>query len=204
MVAWFRASPAQDRALIVEGGTLIGLPGSRFMIVAQMPHAIALWERIAHDARPAGFPVWEWLTVRAGVPVIRPPTQDQFVPQAANWDALGGISFQKGCYTGQEIVARTHYLGRLKERLFIAHADIGSASPGERLYSAAFADQPCGTIVNAAPAPGGGIDMLAVAQVAAAESGDLHIGHPEGPSLAMLPLPYTVPAPTAPRRGFAP
>ena len=76
---------------------------------------------VAATTRQAGYPAWQWLTVRAGVPLITAPTQDQFVPQAMNLDALHGVSFQKGCYTGQEIVARTQYLGRLKERLVLAH-----------------------------------------------------------------------------------
>jgi hypothetical protein len=143
------------------------------------------------------------LTIRAGVPVITASTSDLFVPQAANWDALGGVSFQKGCYAGQEIVARTQYLGRLKERLALAHLDGAPPVPGARLYSAAFGEQACGTIVNAAAAPDGGSDMLAVLQLAAAESGDVHLAAPGGASLRLSPLPYEVPAPAAPRGRIA-
>ena len=103
-------------------------------------------------------------------------------PQTVNWDVLGGVNFQKGCYTGQEIVARTQYLGRLKERLFAFHAPRAdrrhraSASTAPR-----SASQPCGTVVNAAPAPDGGCDLLAVLQLAAAASGDVRLGAPDGP-----------------------
>jgi hypothetical protein len=142
------------------------------------------------------------LTIRAGVPIITPSTADLFVPQAANWDALGGISFQKGCYAGQEIVARTQYLGRLKERLVLAHFDGTPPAAGERLYSAEFGDQACGTVVNAAAAPDGG-DLLAVLQLAAAESGDLHLGALDGMPLNLQALPYPVPAPAAPRGRIA-
>ena len=91
------------------------------------------------------------------------------------------------------------YLGRLKERAFLFHVDRSGVRPGERIYSEAFAGQPCGTVVNAAAAPGGGSDLLVVLQIAAAERGDARLGAPDGPALAPLPLPYAIPAATAPR-----
>jgi len=120
----------------------------------------------------------------------------------ANWDVLGGVSFQKGCYTGQEIVARTQYLGRLKERLFLAHADVPDVRPGQRIFSAIFADQACGTVVNAAGVDGG-VDFLCVLQLSAASSDDLHLDAPSGPALALRSLPYALPAATAPRGSLA-
>jgi len=137
--------------------------------------------------------VWQWLTLRAGVPVIGAATQDAFVAQAANWDILGGIDFKKGCYTGQEIIARTQYLGRLKERTFLFHVEVPHAAPGTRIFSGAFGDQACGTVVNAAPAPGSGCDVLAVLQIAAYERGDARLQTPEGPPLIALSLPYPIP-----------
>ncbi len=123
-------------------------------------------------ARPAAsYDVWQWLTIRAGVPVVTAATQDAFVAQTANWDILGGIDFQKGCYTGQEIIARMQYLGRLKERAFLFHVDRSDVQPGERIFSEAFAGQPCGTVVNAAHAPGGGSDLLVVLQVGRGRAG---------------------------------
>jgi folate-binding protein YgfZ len=152
---------------------------------------------------PAPFSVWQWLTIRAGVPVVTTTTQDAFVAQTVNWDVLSGIDFQKGCYTGQEIIARMQYLGRLKERLYAFHADADVAA-GVRLYSATFGEQSCGTVVNAAPAPGGGCDVLAIVQIAAADSGDVRANAPDGPLLARLPLPYAVPAAQAPRGRISP
>jgi len=178
---------------------ILGLPGPRFFVVTPAAEAAATFTALAAHAQPAGFDAWQWLTIRAGVPVITAPVQDRFVPQAANWDALGGINFHKGCYTGQEIIARTQYLGRLKERLFAFHAVASVIAPGERLFSAAFPDQPCGTVVNAAPAPEGGCDLLAVLQLAAAASGDVRLGAPDGAPLAPFPLPYALPAPAEPR-----
>ena len=183
---------------------ILGLPGPRYVVVTPAEGAGAITAALAPHAAPAGFDAWQWLTIRAGVPVITAPVQDRFVPQTANWDVLGGVDFHKGCYTGQEIVARTQYLGRLKERLFAFHAPAPAIAPGERLYSSAFADQACGTVVNAAPAPDGGCDLVAVLQLAAAASGDVHLGAPDGPRLTALPLPYAVPPPAEPRGRNAP
>ena len=195
--------PPLFRFETIAEAALAALPGGRFVAVTAPAHARALRDRLAEAAKPAGFACWKWLTIRAGVPVILPATQDQFIPQMINWDALGGVSFQKGCYSGQEIVARTQYLGRLKERLVLAHVDAAAPpASGARAFSAGFGDQPCATVVNAAPAPGGGSDLLAVCQIAAAESNDLRLGAPDGPALARLPLPYEVPA-AAPRGRIA-
>jgi tRNA-modifying protein YgfZ len=197
--------PAPAVGAVASSGDqlVVALPGPRYVITVAPDTAASCWERLTSVCRPAGFTVWQWLTLCAGVPVITSPTSDLFVPQAANWDVLGGISFQKGCYAGQEIVARTQYLGRLKERLALAHLDGAPPAPGERLYSAAFGEQACGTIVNAAAAPAGGSDMLAVLQLAAAASGDVHLGAPGGAALRLVQLPYEVPAPAAPRGRIA-
>jgi folate-binding protein YgfZ len=195
------AAPALHRATAIEGGTMAGLPGSRFIAFVEPSQAPGLWSRFG-AARAAGFPCWRWLTIRAGVPVILPATQDQFIPQMINLDALGGISFQKGCYTGQEIVARTQYLGRLKERLALAHGNLIPA-PGARLYAPPFGEQPCGTVVNAGAAPGGGADLLFVAQIDAIADGGVRVEGRDGAALTLLPLPYAVPMPAAPRGRIA-
>ncbi|HKW79607.1 MAG TPA: folate-binding protein, partial [Casimicrobiaceae bacterium] len=167
--------PAIARTTTIGDALVVALPGPRYVVVVPPAAAPACWQHLREHATPAGFAAWRWLTIRAGVPVITPVTSDQFVPQALNWDALGGINFQKGCYAGQEIVARTQYLGRLKERLFLAHLEVDPPEAGWRLYSSAFGEQACGTVVDAAAAPDGGSDALAVLQVAAADSGDLHL-----------------------------
>ncbi|HEY1438675.1 MAG TPA: folate-binding protein [Casimicrobiaceae bacterium] len=186
-------APARFQLRTLDGGSIVAVPGDRYIVVTQPAFAEQFWDRISSAARPAGFPVWQWLTIRAGVPVITPATTDRLVPQMANWDALSGVSFRKGCYTGQEIVARTQYLGRLKERTFLAHVDGPPPGPDEKLYSTTFGDQSCGTVLNAAVAPGGGSDLVATLQIAAARSGDVRIGSPDGPAIALLPLPYPLP-----------
>jgi folate-binding protein YgfZ len=186
-------TPPVHHSSVVEGATLIALSEHRFVLLAAPEAAPALWGTLAARARPAGFGCWQWLTVRAGVPVVTPATQDAFIPQMLDLDALDALAFDKGCYAGQEIVARTQYLGRLKERLALAHVDAAPPAAGARLFASAFGDQPCGTVVNAAAAPGSGADLLAVAQIAAL--GDtLRLSAPDGPAIALLPLPYAVPA----------
>jgi folate-binding protein YgfZ len=196
--AAFGKAPAPFAVTRTGRVTVLGLPGPRFVVTAPAAAAVSTREALSRQAIAALFPVWQWLTIRSGVPVVTAPTQDQFVAQMANWDVLGGVSFQKGCYTGQEVIARTQYLGRLKERLFAFHADAATILAGARLYSAVFGDQACGTVINAAPAPEGGCDLLAVVQLAAAEVGDVHLDAPAGPALAARVLPYAIPMPEAP------
>jgi hypothetical protein len=195
--------PAVFARLIVGSTTALGLPGSRFVVTAPIASAETTRARLLLNASAASHDVWQWLTIRAGVPVVTAATQDMFIAQTANWDLLDGIDFQKGCYTGQEIIARTQYLGRLKERTFLFHAGASAVSPGTRIFSGAFGDQPCGMVVNAAAAPGGGGDLLAVLQIAAAERGDARLGAPNGPLLVPLPLPYAIPAAGTPRGRIA-
>ncbi|MET0919131.1 MAG: folate-binding protein [Burkholderiales bacterium] len=171
--------------------TVIRLPGDRFEIVAPLEPAKGLWSKLSAGARPAGAQVWDWLEIRAGIPTITSATQDQFVPQMANLEIIGGVSFQKGCYPGQEIVARTQYLGRLKRRMYLAHAGEDTApAPGDELYSADLDGQARGMVVNAAPAPEGGFDLLAVIQTSSATSQPIHLGSLAGPTLELRPLPY--------------
>jgi hypothetical protein len=145
------------------------------------------------DESPADH--WDWLGVHAGVPQVMLATQDLFVPQSANLDLIGGVDFRKGCYPGQEIVARMQYLGRQKERMFAFHADAPPPAPAARVHAAEGA---VGTVVYAAPAPAGGSDFLAIVPFAALDAGELRLE--DGAPLAQVPLPYPVPPPSAPQR----
>jgi folate-binding protein YgfZ len=200
--AW-GALPSAQQSVEVGGSAVITLPGRRWIAWLEPASAPSVWERLAASALPVGFPTWEWLTIRAGVPLITPPTSDQYIPQMVNWDALDGVSFGKGCYSGQEIVARMHYLGRLKERLALAHVDAPPPAAGERLFGPSFGDQACGSVVNAAPAPGVGADLLAVLQLAARDAGEVRVGSHNGPALTLLPLPYALTETAAPRGRIA-
>ena len=189
-----RGSVASDDRLIVAA------PDGRYLVHAPEAQADDTWNRLVAHATAAPTEEWNWRVIRSGVPLITQATADLFVPQTANWDLVGGINFQKGCYPGQEIVARMQYLGRLKERLFAFHVDAMAPAPATPIFSATFGEQSCGTVVNAASAPGGGSDLLAVVQWAALSDAQLHLSTVDGPVLSQRALPYDVPAPVAPTR----
>ncbi len=198
-------APAPSSAAGFGGSaSAFALPDRRIAIVAPAASGPIVQAALARHASVVDAAAWRFFGIAAGVPWIGAATSDLFVPQMVNWDLLGGVSFRKGCYPGQEIVARMQYLGRLKERLFGFRADVFEAAPATRLYSAAFgADQPCGTLVDSAPHPSGGTALLAVAQLAAVDADDLALGEAAGPRLRRVALPYDVPAdaPRAPARG---
>jgi hypothetical protein len=121
-------------------------------------------------------------------------TQEQFVPQMVNLEVIGGVSFQKGCYPGQEIVARMQYLGKLKQRMYRAHlAGEVAPNPGDAIYAPDFPGQSAGTVVEAQPSPDGGYDLLAVIQISSAAAGKLHLGSETGPPLTLQSQPYSRP-----------
>ena len=196
----FGVSLAPGAAVAFANGTqAFMLPDRRVVVVASHADTPVLQAALSRHAPSVGNDAWRRFGIATGIPWITAATSDLFVPQAANFDVLGGVSFTKGCYPGQEIVARMQYLGRLKERLFAFHADVQDAVPAMRLYSATFdAAQPCGTVVDAAPDVDGGVALLAVAQISAVEADDLALGAPGGPPLVRRGLPYAVPA-EAPR-----
>jgi folate-binding protein YgfZ len=176
-------------------GMTVQLGADKFVLALAPEQAPAVWESLARHARPVGTAVWDWLRLANGIPMITAATQEEFVPQMVNWDTLGGVSFQKGCYPGQEIVARTQYLGKLKRRMYLAHLD-GTQAPqaGDALYTPDMQGQASGMVVNAAPAPGGGFDLLAVAQIESlASQQPLHWKSADGPVLSLKALPYSLP-----------
>ncbi|WP_460356559.1 MULTISPECIES: CAF17-like 4Fe-4S cluster assembly/insertion protein YgfZ [unclassified Pseudomonas] len=133
----------------------------------------------------------QWLLgqIRAGIGQVMPTTRELFIPQMLNLQAVGGVSFKKGCYTGQEIVARMQYLGKLKRRLYRVQLDATELpEPGTPLFAPSHSSA-IGEVVIAARAAEK-IELLAVLQAEAAEAGDLHLGALEGPALHLLDLPY--------------
>lgn len=187
--------PTVDAGLTQDGVTVLRLPGPhpRFELLAPPARMQELWKSIAAAARPVGAHAWAWLDIAAGVPTVLPETVEEFVPQMANLELVGGVSFKKGCYPGQEIVARMHYLGTLKQRMVRAHlADANCPAPGTKLYASEFGEQSAGTVVDAQPSPHGGCDLLAVAQLTAVQGGGLRVAALNGPVLELSPLPYSL------------
>ncbi|MGZ9076130.1 MAG: CAF17-like 4Fe-4S cluster assembly/insertion protein YgfZ [Burkholderiaceae bacterium] len=137
-----------------------------------------------------------WLSeIEAAVPTIFAATQEKFVPQMINFEVLGGVDFKKGCYPGQEIVARSQYLGKLKRRMNIAHVDATDVAPAADIFHSDSA-QAIGAVVMAAESPAGGSELLFEASIDRLESGSLHLQSADGPRLTVRPLPYALFDPT--------
>ena len=175
-----------------DRGAAIRLDERRCQLAVRADAAPQVWEALASRARPVGTPAWRWLEIEAGIPHITLPTQEEFVPQMANLDLIGGVSFTKGCYPGQEVVARTKYLGKVKRRTYRAHIDGGCPLPGTDLFSPELPDQSCGKVIQAAPSPSGGCEILASMLMSSAEGGDVHLGSADGLRLEFRSLPYAL------------
>jgi len=149
------------------------------------------------SAAPTGAPMtrasWDWLEVMSGIAMITPPVAEAFVPQMLNYESVGGVNFKKGCYPGQEVVARSQFRGTLKRRAFIAQVD-ADATLGQAVFHHSDTEQPCGSVAAAAPTPGraGSQTLIVSVTLAAAHDGPLRLGAPEGPALTLLPLPYAL------------
>jgi folate-binding protein YgfZ len=178
----FAAIPAADL-----GDSFRPAEIDRALMVLPRSQAGQAWRTLSAQLVPAPSTIWRWTDVRAGVPRIAAAGVEHFVPQMVNLDLVNGVSFRKGCYPGQEVVARSHYLGKLKRRMFLAHVE-GNAPEAGLDVTASGATEACGEVVMSAPAPGGGAHVLFESQIAAAERASL----PDGRTLALVELPYPV------------
>ncbi|MBL8450198.1 MAG: folate-binding protein YgfZ [Dechloromonas sp.] len=162
----------------VEGDTrVMRLDADRLVVAVPEHQAAAAWAALTAIARPAGTGAWRWLDVRAGLPLVTGATREEFVPQMADFEKIGGVSFHKGCYPGQEVVARTQYLGKVKRHLYRVSCPAPLVA-GCDLHSPDNPDQASGKIVLAAPSPAGGYEALAVVQ--SNFSSNLRLGSQEG------------------------
>lgn len=170
-------------------------PRPRFELLAPSSSMPVLWQAFAQHAKPVGAGIWSWLDIQAGIPVVLPGTVEEFVPQMVNLELVGGVSFTKGCYPGQEIVARMHYLGRLKQRMFLARLNDTTAlpPPGSAIYSPNLPGQSTGAVIDAQWSPRGGVDLLVVVHLDSKRANDLHLHDFSGPRLELSALPYAVP-----------
>ncbi|TXD62936.1 folate-binding protein YgfZ [Ralstonia sp. TCR112] len=188
-VAQQPATVGQQVGAVVRLPDAGGRPRYQWMVHAE--HFQDAWKTLSSRLSLVGTEVWDWLSLQAGVPHITLPTQEQFVPQMVNLELLGGVDFRKGCYPGQEVVARSQYRGTLKRRMHRAHVN-APTSAGAEVYSAADPNQPCGMVVNAAMAPDGGTDLLVELKLDALDTA-IHLATPDGPALTLQALPYVIP-----------
>jgi folate-binding protein YgfZ len=151
-----------------------------------------LWVGPRSLGGPPGAPLsdelWQWSDVRSGVVTLNSAVVDAFVPQMLNFESIGGVNFKKGCYPGQEVVARSQFRGTLKRRAFVVHSDTALRA-GDEIYGAEVDSQPVGTVAQAAKAQSG-FEAIVSAQISAVDAGPLHVGGPSGTQLTVLPLPY--------------
>jgi hypothetical protein len=177
---------------------IIRVPGIHpsFEIFTTIENAKELWNTLNVQSAPIGSVAWRFLDIQAGIPMISPETREAFVPQMTNLQLIDGVSFTKGCYTGQEIVARMQYLGKLKRRMYRARVDSESEPhAGEEVYASDDERQSVGKLVSAAPHPDGGYAMLLVLQISSAEGkAGLRLGSAAGPAIALEHLPYPFPS----------
>jgi folate-binding protein YgfZ len=186
------ATPHQ--VVTLEGGVRISaLPDDRYGVLIPSDQAASVGARVDAAFEKHAAADWQALEVSAGIPVITAATQEEYVPQMVNLDLIGGVSFNKGCYPGQEIVARMHYLGRLKQRMYRIRVHGARAlAPGEPLYSTQFgAGQASGAILYPGALDAEGAEALAVIQKAGTDS--VRYGALDGMAVEILPLPYTLP-----------
>jgi len=188
------SAPAPGERASFGNLTVLGIPesaGEHFEIYGSPEEIGALKERLSHRAESATGDTWRLRGIRAGLPVVYPGSTEQFVPQMVNMDLVDALSFSKGCYPGQEIVARTRYLGKLKRRMFRLTIDSETApQPGAEVFSTRRANDAMGTIVDAAPGDQGRVEALAVLRLDDIGEDELHIAQPDGPAARIEPLPY--------------
>lgn len=186
------AQPAWTKVDIGDANLVFLYPGAG--------QARAMWCAPAGSLVPEGKSIdletWNWLEVQSGIAMISQPVFESFVPQMLNYESVGGVNFKKGCYPGQEIVARSQFRGTLKRRAYLVHTDEAPAL-GQEVFHAQESDQPCGLVAASAAHPAGGFDAIVSIQTAAAADAAAHcgekrlsLGNAAGTALWLLPLPY--------------
>ncbi len=163
----------------------------RALWMGPVESAMHLWNTLSKTLTPTSASYWRWLDIRAGLPMVVEATREQFVPQMVNFDLVGGVNFRKGCYPGQEIVARSQYLGKLKRRMLLASTQAEVAAAGMEIFSEADPGQPCGLVVNAEKNPEGTWDLLVEIKLEATQK-PVHLGAANGQLLQFSELPYVI------------
>lgn len=192
----FSQVPAKSWSALQEKGfTLLRHPGEtpRIAVIGEPAAMMDLWNKLAPSAMISSSNRWMLESIRAGIPTVYGSTSESFIPQMTNMQLIQGVSFTKGCYTGQEVVARTKYLGKVKRRMYLARVESNLCPlPGDELFSAGSqSGQGAGRVVDAQASPDGGCELLAVIEIARHDAGDVHIGSVDGEKLRFQPLPYS-------------
>ncbi len=184
-----------DKAIVNQQISLQKLPGTvdRYEIFGPYSDAMTSWNKLKTNCQPAGQAAWDLQRINAAIPEITSNIVDAFVPQMLNLQLINAVNFQKGCYPGQEIVARTKYLGKLKKRLYLA--EITTQNPitvGTDLYESGDNQQSIGKIVSSAATATNTYHVLAVLRISATENQPICLLDKSGPSINILELPYNI------------
>ncbi|MFK5914010.1 MAG: folate-binding protein YgfZ [Woeseiaceae bacterium] len=192
----FSILPQNSDDFVTENGiTLVKLSGPllRYQAFAGFSETQSLWQSLSKDAVLVGENTWNLLTIRTAIPEVVTETVEAFVPQMVNLQAINSLSFTKGCYPGQEVVARMHYLGKLKRRLFRGSVKMNTLpTSGEGIFTNKENEQKIGQIVSASHSSAETVEFLAVLQIEKAENEPLHIGSSTAAVVTLLDLPYTL------------
>jgi folate-binding protein YgfZ len=172
-----------------DGATWVRLPSAE-----GWPRALVVQPSASEPLQSSlGLELWKWLEVRSGVCMVTQPVFEMFVPQMLNYESVGGVNFKKGCYPGQEVVARSQFRGTLKRRAHVAACESEAGiQVGQELFHPSDAEQPCGTVAAAAAHPQGGFNLVVSVQNTAVDGQALHVGTADGAALKLMPLPYAL------------
>jgi folate-binding protein YgfZ len=180
---WGQAQTLQGDTVRLPDALVAGLPLPRYLVAGAQAPALP----------PMTEPHWRWLEVHSGVVRVQAATQEQFVPQMVNLELVGGVNFQKGCYPGQEVVARSQYRGTLKRRAYVLQGT-QPLVPGQEIFSSDDPGQPAGMVAGAGTSHAGEHAALVELKMAALAGGStLHAGAADGPALVPGTLPYALP-----------
>jgi folate-binding protein YgfZ len=189
--------PGAGTTVELSNGTVLRLADAfgapRYLWLTSAEAALAALPALKDTLALGGTDAWELSGIHAGIAQVTSATLEQFVPQMINLELVGGVNFKKGCYPGQEIVARSQYLGKLKRRTALATIADPAVVAGQELFSQDDPAQPCGMVVNAAPNGAGGVDALVEIKLAALEQ-SVHLGSTAGTPVTFLPMPYSLDA----------
>lgn len=178
---------AEDITILKVAGTI-----DRFLVITSQHKAEILINTLAMRAKPLSNSQWQLLDIRAGIPTVEESTFENFVPQMINMQLIDGVSFTKGCYIGQEVVARLKYLGKTKRQMYLAKTESDACpAPGTPLFSPdSSSGQGAGSVVNSQPSPTGGCEMLVVSEITGVERNNVKLENADGADVEFLELPY--------------
>jgi len=172
---------------------IIRISENRYECWIAAAQADAVVEQLSAQTTPADQNLWNLLNIQAGLGDITPETYETFTPQAINFQLVNGINFRKGCYTGQEIVARLHYRGTLKRHMYrfgVSLNDPELPSPGSELKNAE--GKTVGEVILAAYGDNNTVELLA--SVVDDQRVDIYLAN-NPQKLSLLDLPYAIPTP---------